>query len=204
MILTKFFKIPFYLYRSSRDFIFCWIVLGKWSNSWRFHGLPFIQKFKNSSIDIGNHFVACSKSENNSIGVFQKVILKTCCENAIIKIGDKVGVSGATISSMTSIKIGNNVLIGSGALITDNDAHPIHPEFRGDFSQILKAPVIIEDDVFIGTRSIILKGVTIGRGSIVGAGAVVSRSVKEYSIVVGNPAKIVGDVRDEKYKVSII
>lgn len=202
MKLSKLHKIPFYLFRFTRDYAYCKLTLGKWNKSWRFHGLPLIQKYKNSKIEIGKKFVACSDPKNNSIGVFQKVILKTCSANAVIKIGNYVGVSGATISSMISISIGNNVLIGSGALITDNDAHPIHPDFRSDYSQILNGAVVIEDDVFIGTRSIILKGVTIGKGSIVGAGAVVSRSVVEYSIVAGNPAKIIGDVRNNKYKVS--
>ena len=63
----------------------------------------------------------------------------------------------------------------------------------------MAAPILIEDDAFIGARSIILKGVTIGKGSIIGAGAVVTRNVPEYSIVAGNPAKVIGDVRNEKY-----
>jgi acetyltransferase-like isoleucine patch superfamily enzyme len=178
-------------------------ILGNWKSSWRFHSLPLIQKHKGSIIKIGQKFVACSNPKNNSIGVFQKVILKTCNENAIINIGNNVGISGSTISSMLYIDIGNNVFIGSGALIIDNDAHPIHPDFRRDFTQILMAAVFIEDDVFIGARSIILKGVTIGRGSLVAAGAVISRDVPQYGIVAGNPAKIVGDVRDEKYKMQL-
>jgi acetyltransferase-like isoleucine patch superfamily enzyme len=201
MKIHKLIKTPYYLYRYIRDFIYLSLTLGIWKKSWRFHSLPLIQKCKNSTIEIGEYFVACSNPKNNTIGVFQKVTLKTCQKGAEIVIGNNVGISGAVISSMDSIYIGNNVLIGSGALITDNDAHPIHPDFRNDESQILISPIIIEDNVFIGARSIILKGVTIGKGSIVGAGAVVSRNVPEYVIVAGNPAKVVGDVRDEKYKI---
>ena len=196
----KLIKTPYYLYRLIRDITYLSFTLGKWNKSWRFHSLPLIQKCEKSTIQIGENFVACSNPKNNTIGVFQKVTLKTCQKGASIFIGNNVGMSGSVISSMTSIHIGNNVLIGSGALITDNDAHSIHPDYRNDKSQILKLPIVIEDNVFIGTRSIILKGVTIGKGSIVGAGAVVSRNVPEYKIVVGNPAKIIGDVRDEKYK----
>ena len=195
----KIVKIPYYLYRFSRDIIYLNLKLGKWDKSWRFHSLPLIQMCNDSKIKIGKNFVACSNPKNNTIGVFQKVTLKTCRKGAVLYIGDNVGISGAVVSSMLSITIGNNVLIGSGALITDNDAHPIHPDFRRDDSKIMAAPILIEDNAFIGARSIILKGVTIGKGSIIGAGAVVTRNVPEYSIVAGNPAKVIGDVRNEKY-----
>ncbi|WP_367773606.1 acyltransferase [Flavobacterium sp. WC2421] len=200
MNFKKIIRIPFYIYRFSRDIIFCTIKLGCWESSWRFHGLPIIQKHRNSIIKIGSNFVGCSNPKNNTIGVFQKVIIKTCAPYASIKIGSHVGVSGATISSISSITIGDNVLIGSGVLITDNDAHSISPEFRNDKNKILSKPIIIENDVFIGARSIILKGVTIGRGALIGAGSVVSKNVDAFAIVGGNPAKKIGDVRDEKYQ----
>ncbi len=198
-LINKTLKIPFYFYRIIRDFIYCNIALGKWDYTWRFHGTPIIQRSKNSRILIGQKFVACSNPKNNSIGVFQKVILKTCAENAKIIIGNNVGISGAVISAMCSIKIGNNVLIGSGVLITDNDAHGIAVQHRNNPSKTIFKEVIIEDSVFIGARSIILKGVKIGKGAVIGAGSVVSKNIPEYSICAGNPAKIIGDVRDEKY-----
>lgn len=55
----------------------------------------------------------------------------------------------------------------------------------------ISAPIVIGDNVFIGARAIILKGVTIGEGAIVGAGSVVTKDVAEYSIVAGNPAKVI-------------
>jgi len=80
-------------------------------------------------------------------------------------------------------------LLGSGVLITDNDAHPIEPEDRNDASKTLIAPVVIEDLVFVGARAIILKGVRIGYGSVVAAGSVVSRDVPARTVVAGNPAR---------------
>ena len=201
MSLIKLFKTPYYLYRLTRDAVFCKLKLGTWDKTWRFHDLPLIQKSKGSKIEIGKKFVACSNPKNNTIGVFQKVILKTTCPFASISIGNHVGVSGATISSSLSIRIGNNVLIGSGVLITDNDAHAINPKQRNNANYILQKPVIIEDDCFIGTRAIILKGVTIGTGSVVGAGSVVVKNVAAFSIVAGNPAKVIGDTRDEKFNI---
>ena len=89
--------------------------------------------------------------------------------------------------------IGNNVLIGSGCLISDTDSHPIDWEdrFYDRNEKTRKAPIVIKDNAFIGARSIILKGVTIGEGAVIGAGSVVSKDVPHYSIVCGNPARVV-------------
>jgi len=173
-----------------RDIIFCFYYLGSWSKTWRFRGLPIIQKHRSSKIIIGEDFIICSDPKQNSIGVFQKSIIKALSPMSVISIGNNVGISGATISG-SNITIGNDVLIGSGVLISDNDAHPIDPKKRNDNSYIKSAPVIIEDEVFIGARSIILKGVTIGRGSVIGAGSVLSKNVPPYQIWAGNPAKFV-------------
>jgi len=173
--------------------------LGTWNFTWRFHDLPIIRMCHNSKIEIGEYFVACSNAYYNSIGVFQKVMLFTISEQSVIKIGNNVGISGSVISCNSSIIIGDNVLIGSGVLITDNDAHSINPIFRKVQAKNKSAPILIENDVFIGARSIILKGVTLGQGCVIGAGSVVASNVDAFSIVVGNPAKKIGDVRDLKY-----
>jgi acetyltransferase-like isoleucine patch superfamily enzyme len=76
-------------------------------------------------------------------------------------------------------------------LITDNDAHPLHVDERHIPGATLLAPVFIEAGVFVGARSIILKGVTLGEGCVVGAGSVVSKNVPPYTIVAGNPAQII-------------
>lgn len=195
----KIHKFPFYLFRIFRDVIYTYYHLGSWNYTWRFHDLPIIKKHLKSKIEIGNHFIACSNASYNSIGVFQKVMLFTISESACIKIGNNVGISGSVISCQTSIIIGDNVLIGSGVLITDNDAHSVNPLFRRIQGKNRSAPILIENDVFVGARSIILKGVTLGEGCVVGAGSVVASNVEHYSIVIGNPARKIGDVRDLKY-----
>ncbi len=176
-----------------RDWLFCrWHGL-KWRADWRFWGLPLIQVAGvGSSISVGRKFKACSESRHNWLGVSQRVIIKTVGNNAKVVIGDDVGMSGCTISAATSITICSHVLIGSGCLITDTDSHPINPEERRAGLGGASSPVVIEDDVFIGARVIILKGVTIGHGSVIGAGAVVTKSVPANSIAAGNPAKVVG------------
>jgi len=179
-----------------RDLFFCWIRGVKWFPDWRLRGLPLIQKKgRGSVIQIGRAFTACSDPRWNSLGVFQRVTLKTVGHGAKLIIGDHVGISGCTISAATSITIGNHVLVGSGCLITDSDAHPVNPDERRSGGGGKSKPVIIEDDVFIGARAIVLKGVTIGRGSVIGAGSVVAKSIPPYSIAVGNPAKVIGDSR---------
>ena len=152
-----------------------------------------LTRTKNGELIIGNDFKCNNKIKSNSIGLIQPCIFNISAPNSRIIIGDNVGISGSTICATTSVTIGNNVLIGSGCLISDTDSHPIDWEDRLYDRNVKtrKAPIVIEDNVFIGARSIILKGVTIGEGAVIGAGSVVSKDVPPYSIVCGNPARVV-------------
>jgi acetyltransferase-like isoleucine patch superfamily enzyme len=92
------------------------------------------------------------------------------------------------------VSIGNYCWIGG--TIYDNDMHPLDPAQRRlawavDHGTIASAPVVIEDDVWVGLSAIILKGVTVHRGAVVGAGAVVTQSVPPLCVVAGNPARVV-------------
>lgn len=93
--------------------------------------------------------------------------------------------SNCKIRSAASITIGQNVAIGTDVTILDSDHHSICGE------PIATSPVVISDHVWIGTRVTILKGVTIGEGSIVAAGALVTKSVPPHSMVAGVPAKVI-------------
>jgi acetyltransferase-like isoleucine patch superfamily enzyme len=86
------------------------------------------------------------------------------------------------------IAIGSRVMIGSHTAITSITHDYAEEDMR--FAPTIRKPVVVEDDVWIGTHSIILPGVTIGKGSVVGANSVVTKDVKPYSIVYGSPAKI--------------
>lgn len=178
-----------------RDWFFClWKGL-KYDSTWRFYGLPHIfTARRRGEISIGKNFIATSQIKNNSMGVIQPVVLKVF-PGARMEIGDNVGISGSTLCASTKIQVGNDVLIGTGCLIADTDAHPINPDKRSDGTAALKAPVVIEDSVFIGARCIILKGVHIGKGSVIGAGSVIAKNIAEYAVAVGNPATIIGDSR---------
>ena len=146
---------------------------------------------KPGNIVIGDYFHAQASPKWNVYGIIQPNILNVRSSNANLIIGDNVGMSGSTICATGTVIIGNNVLIGSGCIISDTDAHPIHPLDRNDHSKTKTSPVYIEDNVFIGARCIILKGVRIGHGSVIGAGSVVTKDVPSMCIVAGNPARII-------------
>ena len=124
-------------------------------------------------------------------------------ENGYIEIGDYSFISGAAIIASKEIIIGSHVFIAGGVTIVDSDFHPVDPAARlldtiaistvGNKNMrpsFESAPVIIEDNVWIGFNATILKGVTIGEGSIIQPGAVVLKSVPPGSVVSGNPATI--------------
>lgn len=110
-----------------------------------------------------------------------------------IKIGeDSIIGENAVLDGRKDLFIGNHVALASEVMIYNSEHSIEDPDFKA-----IEAPVIIEDYVFIGPRAIILPGVKIGRGAIVGAGAVVTKDVPPYAIVGGVPAKIIGERRNK-------
>lgn len=99
-----------------------------------------------------------------------------------------------------NVQIGKYVLIGAGCKIYDTDFHPLNASYRygelKDNQKTRSKPIIIEDGVFIGGHSIILKGSHIGKNSIIGAGSVVTGDIPENQIWAGNPAHFIRKVND--------
>lgn len=111
---------------------------------------------------------------------------------ATLTIGNNVGMSSTRLWIHESARIGNNVKIGGCVLITDTDAHPMDYMARRSSNEGTKsAPVVIEDDVWIGAHCIILKGVTIGARSVIGAGSVVTKSIPADCVAAGNPCRVI-------------
>ena len=159
-------------------------------NNYHINGKIFINN--KGSIKIGNNFKANSGKNYNPIGG-DTILRLICYKNAKIIIGDNVGISNSTILSKDSIIIGNNVLIGGGCKIWDTDFHSLDYTIRGTKAdgKAKHKPIIIKDNAFVGGGTLILKGVIIGKKSIIAAGSVVTKSVPDGEVWGGNPARFI-------------
>lgn len=133
----------------------------------------------------------------NPIGGATECIIRTF-PNAEISIGKNCGLSNCAIISMTKITIGDNVKIGGDVKIYDTDFHTMdYAKRRNPKTDISKIDaVVIEDDVFIGTGSIILKGVSIGKRSIIGACSVVTQNIPQNQLWAGNPCRFIRNLEE--------
>lgn len=157
-------------------------------------GTPIVYISKNGKCKIGNNLIMNNDHKFNPIGRNSPCYI-VVNDEGVLKIGDNVGMASAAIVCVESISIGNNVLLGGGVCIYDTDFHSLNPTDRNDFfldqAHTNKLPVVIENNVFIGAHSTILKGVVIGENSIVGACSVVTKSIPSNQIWAGNPAKFI-------------
>lgn len=144
-----------------------------------------------SKLNIGDNFYLSSGNGVNPIAsnLQADVYVEP---GAALTIGNNVGMSSTRLWIHESVRIGNNVKIGGCVLITDTDAHPMDYVVRCSSNEGTKsAPVVIEDDVWVGAHCIILKGVTIGARSIIGAGSVVTNSIPVDCVAAGNPCRVI-------------
>jgi len=116
-------------------------------------------------------------------------------ELPVIEIGNQVFIgNGCTFSAGSRISVGDHCLVSTCVRIHDNDGHPLDSDRRRRGEPIRNdeiAPVVIEENVWIGASATILKGVRIGRNAVIGAGAVITQDVPPDSVVAGNPAQVV-------------
>lgn len=155
-----------------------------------FRGFCHFKRLQNSIITIGDNCTFLSDRTANSIGLYCPCLL-TADKNATLTIGNNVGLSGTRIWATTVVKIGNNVKCGANTLITDTDAHNDDPRSGKN------APITIADNVWLGTNVIVLKGVSIGENTLIGAGSVVSKSIPANVIAAGNPCRVIRNLYDE-------
>jgi acetyltransferase-like isoleucine patch superfamily enzyme len=159
---------------------------GIWLN-----GRPYLHRQPGSLIALADGVCLNSSLRTNPLGCFQPVVLGTLRPGAEIVIGRGVGLSSTSVCAALRIHIGEGTFVGAGAMIFDNDFHSPFGEWSwGDATPDNPKPVLIGRGVFIGTRAIILKGVTIGDRARVGAGAVVTKDVPAGRTAGGNPARI--------------
>ena len=133
-------------------------------------------------------------------------VLVVEAENSRLKVGSRVFIGGnSLVDCLHQITIEDDVLISYQVLIMDSDSHSLRASERigdlkrwrnqeYDWSRVNSAPVVIHSKSWIGARAIITKGVVIGEGGIVAAGSVVTKDVPPYTIVAGNPARVIREL----------
>lgn len=143
----------------------------------------------------GRKFIQVSKGFTTGIGCRIEAYPKT--DKKVLFFGENFQMNDYVhITAMESVKIGDNVLLASKIYISDcshgsysGDENDSHPDSIPHDRPLSSKPVVIEDNVWLGEFVSVLPGVTIGKGSIVGANSVVSKNLPPYVIAVGTPAK---------------
>ena len=158
------------------------VILG---NGCQFRGWVNVFKGNGSAIIIGEKCSFNKSSYSNHIGLNHACILATHSSEAKIIIGNNVGMSSSTINCWKSVIIGNNVRIGANCVIMDADFHLDDPR-----SGVPK-DIVIEDNVWLGANVTVMKGVKIGKNSIIGMGSIVTKDIPENCIAVGIPCRVI-------------
>lgn len=159
------------------------------------YGRIHIMRGPRSVIRIGNSSNVVSSSKRCTAGsLYAPTKLRTFGATARILIGANVGLNGTSIVARTkTISIGDNVMIAPNVTIMDSDFHALHPPEMRTVSPGFEndRDVVVEDNVWVGSRVMILKGVTIGMNSVIAAGSVVTRDIPANVIAGGVPARVI-------------
>lgn len=157
----------------------------------RFNGKVIFRRIQDSDITIGENCSFNSSHSSNLIGVYSPCMVSTIKRGAKIEIGNGCGFSGTVIGAALHIKLGDNVRCGANTLITDSDWH------SDDYRTGEDKPVIIEDNVWLGYGVKVLKGVRIGKNSLIGANSVVTKDIPANVVAVGNPCRVIKQLEEK-------
>ena len=161
----------------------------------RVSGFPILDIRNGSKLFIGEGVTLNSRNRGYHINMHSPVKLFADRKGAEIRIGSKTRIHGTCIHAYEKITIGSNCLIAANCQIMDGNGHDLSfpdTENRINTTGTTK-PVLIEDNVWVGANSIILPGVTIGKGSIISANSVVTKNIPPSVVAGGNPAVIIKD-----------
>jgi acetyltransferase-like isoleucine patch superfamily enzyme len=161
----------------------------------RAYGLPIFRKHPTGAIRIGRNAILRSAEWSNTAGLNRRCVI-SASRNAKIVIGDDCGFSGTVIAAAESITIGNRVFCGVNCTILDNDRHAIDPASRAENEHGGSSAIVVEDDVWLGMNVVVLKGCRIGKGTVVGANSVVTRSLPAGVIAAGAPARVIRELHE--------
>lgn len=184
-------RMIYYVHWNRIKFHICGIRFGK---NMRVINKLYLQIHSTAKVEIGDDFIFTSGSNFNPLckNIRGSIYVP---EGSKLIIGNQVGISSATLWAMQEIRIGSRVKIGGDCIIMDTDAHSLDYLIRQtpelDSRNAKSSPIIIEDDVLIGTRCIVLKGVTIGARTVIGSGSVVTKSIPADCIAAGNPCHVI-------------
>lgn len=202
--IAKLYRLP---RRLRMTFYILWNKVKFWMNDIEYgtglqvHNVVYLTKHPEACMKIGSNVTITSGEAFNPL--CRNIRASICLERStsLIEIGDDTGMSSPCIWAKERISIGNRVMIGGDCILMDSDAHNLDYRVRGSRERIGKmskdvltaktAPIIIGDDVLIGTRCIILKGVSIGARSIIAAGSIVTKSIPADCIAGGNPCRVI-------------
>jgi len=155
------------------------------------NGRPLIRCVRGGTLEIREGVKINTRVSSNPVIGRSRTSLMVMAPDARMVIGAHVGMSGVCICAANAVEIGERTIIGADALITDTDFHSPLPDGGWSNDAVgTSAPVKIGKGCFIGARAIILKGVTLGDGAVVAAGALVTRDVPAEHLAIGNPAVV--------------
>lgn len=157
-------------------------------------GKPIIKCVNGGRIIIGKDVTLVSDSTYNVAGINHPVILVADGPESVIRISDGVGISGASIVTCSTIEIGDCVMIGANCNIYGTDFHCLDADRRlsqKSMQEALSAPIVIEEKCWLASNVTVLKGVRIGRESVIGAMSLVNKDIPSHSIAAGVPAHVI-------------
>lgn len=155
------------------------------------YGMPIINKHPKARIVLGKGITIISDSLYNDAGINHPTILSATSAGAEIIIHDGVKISGCSIVAEKRIEIGDSAFLGANSNVFDNDFHPIEADARIADVRGLSAPVIIGNRCWLASNVTVLKGVSIGEESVVGAMSLVTKDIQAKVIAGGVPAKVI-------------
>jgi acetyltransferase-like isoleucine patch superfamily enzyme len=157
----------------------------------QFLKFPIIEMDKQSELHLGDRVVLRSDNRDYHVNMFGR--MKIFIENdGQVHIGERTRIVGTCIHARKEVRIGKRCLIAANCQIIDSSGHDL--SFRNVSDRIntrgISRRVVIEDDVWLATGVVVLPGVTIGRGSVIGANSVVQKDVPPFAVAGGNPLQI--------------